>query len=152
MLQTIQPIRRNAKQAPAPKFVDPATIKERFYGLILAGHCLDPEFKHGDKMVIDKEGPLHVGCYAVFYYRPELVPPGVLPMSLKRLVTAMPPVTLPYQEHPESGVQFIIAVEQLNPPKRWVVRCADLLAVHRCLGRADDPAVKRRLEAERWRT
>ena len=56
--------RRKAKQASAPKFVDPATIETRFYGLIVRGACLEPKFKHGDTVVIDKEGPLHVGCYA----------------------------------------------------------------------------------------
>jgi hypothetical protein len=150
--QARKPIRRRAKQAPSPTFLDPAAIKERFYGLTLSGHCLDPVFRNGDKMVIDKEGQLHVGCYAVFYHRPELVPPGAIPMQLKRLVTAMPPVTLPYREHPESEVQFIIAVEQLNPPKRWVVKCTNLLAVHRCIGRAGDPEVERQLEVEGWRS
>ena len=151
MLQTTTPIRRKAKKALAPTFLDPAAIKTRFYRLQLSGDCLHPEFKHGDKVVIDKQGPLHAGCLAALYYRPELVPPGKLPISLKRLVTAMPPVPLPYREHPDSEVQFIIMVEQLNPPKRWVVECEDLLAVHQCVGRADDPEVQRRLQNEGWR-
>jgi hypothetical protein len=145
-------IRRNAKRTHAPsRVLDPATIKERFYGLLLRGNCLEPVLKNGDRIVVDREGPLHAGCFAVFYHRPELVPPGELPLALKRLVTAVPPVTFPYREHPASEVTPVIIVEQLNPAKRWVVRCSELLAVHHCLGSADDPEVLRKLEAEGWR-
>jgi hypothetical protein len=151
MLQTRKPIRRQSKRA-TPTLLDPATITTRFYGLNLKGSCLEPEFKDGDKVIIDKEGPLHAGCYAVFYYRPELVPPDRLPMQLKRLVTAMPShLTLPYREHPKSEITFVGGVEQLNPAKQWLVQCEDLLAVHHCLGLADDPEVLAKLAAEGWK-
>jgi hypothetical protein len=151
MLQSPKATRRKAKPAPAPKSVDPAKIETRFYGLIVRGDCLAPEFKDGDTVVVDKEGPLLRGCNAVFYHRPELVPPCEWPLTLKRLATAVPQeVTLPYREHPDSEVKFIVVVEQANPPKRWAVPCEDLLAVHHCLGRADDPAVKAKLAAEGW--
>lgn len=88
MPQATKPIRRNAKQAPAPKFFDPATIDTRFYGHLLTGHCLDPEFKEGDKVVFDREAQLENGCFACFYYRPELVRPGHLSVALKKLVIA----------------------------------------------------------------
>ena len=61
MLQTTKPIRRRSKQEPAPAFMDPATIKERFYGLTLKGDCLDPVFKNGGTLVVDREGLLEVG-------------------------------------------------------------------------------------------
>jgi hypothetical protein len=165
MLQTTKPIKAKGKPGPksvgttppirkgkqAASFLDPAKIATRFYSLLLKGHCLNPVFRDGDKVIVDKEGPLDGGCYAVFYYRPEIVPSGELPMQLKRLVTAMPPhLTLPFREHPKSELRFVIAVEQLNPAKRWMVFCEDLLAVHHCIGRADDPDVQAKLAAEGW--
>jgi hypothetical protein len=152
MLQANKPIRHPRTSRTSNRkaeLLDPATIETRFYGLVLRGDCLDPIFKDGDKLVIDKQGPLHAGCFAVFYYRPELVPPGELTLQLKRLVTAMPlHLTLPYREHPKSEIKFVVGVEQLNPAKQWIVECEDLLAVHHCLGRVDDPKVQARLQEE----
>ena len=44
-----------------------------------SGDCLEPVFKDGDKMEVDKEGALLAGDYVVFYHRPQIVPPSVLP-------------------------------------------------------------------------
>ena len=151
MLQTTKPIRRRSKQESAPAFLDPATIKERFYGLTLKGDCLDPVFKDGVVIVVDRDGPPEVGCFAVFYYRPELVPPGFISPAIKRLVTAVPPLKLPYKLAPDSDCCPIIMVEQLKPAKRWWVSCDHLLAVHRCVGSASDPEVLNMLAAEGWR-
>lgn len=102
-------------------------------------------------MVFDREAPVRNGDFANFFYRREVVKPGQLSIALKKLVIAPPPfVTFPWKDHPESEVVPVIIVEQLNPARRWSVRCADLLAVHRCLGHADDPAVKEALKAEGW--
>jgi len=89
-LETAKPIRRRSKQEPTP-FLDPATIKERFYGLKLSGHCLHPVFKNGDKVIFDREAPLVNGCFGNFFYRPELVKPGQLSIALKKLIFAPPP-------------------------------------------------------------
>src|ERR1051325_10029382 len=84
MLQTSKPIRRT--KYPAPSFFDPASITTRFYGHKLVGHCLDPVFKDGDMVVFDSEAELENGCFAVCYYRPELVKLGHHSALLKRLV------------------------------------------------------------------
>jgi len=119
---------------------------------MLSGDCLDPAFTHDDKIVLDIEAALDAGCYACLYCRPELVKPGLLAIALKRLVTPVPDhVRFPYREHPDSEVTQIIIVEQHNPPKRWVVECEWLLAVHRCIGRLTDPNVRAQLEAEGYR-
>jgi len=119
---------------------------------MLSGDCLDPAFTHDDKIVLDIEAALDAGCYACLYCRPELVKPGRLAIALKRLVTPVPDhVWFPYRERPDSEVTQIIIVEQHNPPKRWVVECEWLLAVHRCIGRLTDPNVRAQLEAEGYR-
>ena len=143
-----------AKRHPAAdlNFIDPASITTRFYGMVLAGTCLQPEYMDGDTVIFDREAPLENGCFANFFYRPELAAPGHRSVALKRLVFAPRPfVTFPWRDHPNSTVTPIIIVEQFNPQQQWSVRCADLLAVHRCLGRATDAAVKKLLKAEGWK-
>src|SRR5688572_7716037 len=109
MLQATKPLQRHAKKKPAPNFLDPATIETRFYGHLLTGHCLEPEFKNGDKVVFDQEAALENGCFACFYYRPELVKPGHLAIALKKLVFAPPFfVKFPHKDHPNSDVVPVI--------------------------------------------
>ena len=150
MLQSTKPIRRKSKSEPT--FLDPASIDTRFYGLQLTGNCLDPEFKDGDLVVFDRDAKIEAGCFANFFYRAEVVPPGQLSVALKRVVFAPPPfVKLPFRDHPDSTVIPLVIVEQFNPARQWSIRMSDLLAVHRCLGSASDPSVIAVLEAEGWR-
>ena len=103
MLQSAKPrVRYNERQLPeGQRFLDPATIQHRFYGMILTGGCLHPTFKDGEKVIFDQEAKVENGCFANFYYRPELVKPGMLGVALKKLIFAPPPwVTFPWQEHP----------------------------------------------------
>ncbi|MGI9403965.1 MAG: hypothetical protein ACR2OF_05605 [Hyphomicrobium sp.] len=112
---------------------------------------MEPEFKHGDAVVFDREAPLENGCMANFFYRREVVRPGQLSVALKRLFMAPPPfVTFPWKDHPKSEVVPVIIAEQLKPFRQFTVRCRDLLAVHRCLGRTGDPAVQETLKAAGW--
>jgi hypothetical protein len=142
MLQTSKPIRRT--KYPAPSFFDPASITTRFYGHKLVGHCLDPVFKDGDMVVFDSEAELENGCFAVCYYRPELVKLGHHSALLKRLVFAPSKwVKFPWRDHPKAEIIPIIIVEQFNPRQQ-------VLAIHRCLGSANDPEVRATLEAEGW--
>src|SRR4029079_12332721 len=120
---------------------------------MLSGDCLDPAFTHDDKIVLDIEAALDAGCYACLYCRPELVKPGRLAIALKRLVTPVPDHvrgfrtgSTPSQRSPKSS-----SLSSHNPPKRWVVECEWLLAVHRCIGRLTDPNVRAQLEAEGYR-
>src|SRR5687767_13562563 len=134
-LQSAKPIRRSRRPAIEEQgFLDPATIATRFYRMILKGDCMHLTFKDGEKVVFDREGTVENGCFANFYYRPELVKPGMLGVALKKLIFAPPPwVTFPWKEHPDSTVHAIMIVEQFNPRQQWSVGCDTLLAVHRCL-------------------
>jgi hypothetical protein len=51
-----------------PPYLDPATLP-RFYGLRLVGDCMEPDYTHGEKVIFDKEGPLHRCDDAVFFFR-----------------------------------------------------------------------------------
>lgn len=106
MLQPAKPAQADEpRYTEEQRFLDPATIKERFYGLKLSGTCLEPEFKDGELVVFDREAPVSNGCFANFFYRPEVVKPGHLSIALKKLVIAPPPfVTLPWQDNPASEV------------------------------------------------
>jgi hypothetical protein len=145
-------VRYNERQLPeGQRFLDPAKIEHRFYGMILTGSCLDPVFKDGETVVFDREAPLENGCFANFFYRPELVPQGELGVALKKLVFAPPPwVTFPWSEHPDSTAHAIMLVEQFSPRQQWSIRCDMLLAVHRCIGLKDSPEVDAYIARE-WR-
>jgi hypothetical protein len=145
-------VRYNERQLPeGQRFLDPAKIERRFYGMILTGTGLDPVFKDGETVVFDREAPLENGCFANFFYRPELVPPGQLGVGLKLLLVAPPPfVTFPWNDHPESTVLPVMIVQQLNPPEQWSIRCDMLLAVRRCIGLKDSPEVDAYIMRE-WR-
>jgi hypothetical protein len=121
--------------------------------MIVSGSCLEPVFKDGDEVVFDQSAPVEGGCFACFYYRQALLKPGQPAIALKRLVLGIDPsVKFPWKDNPKSDVVPVIIVEQFNPRTQWSVRCSELLAVHRCIGAADDPAVQAILNAEGWRT
>jgi hypothetical protein len=78
--------------------------------------------------------PAKAGDLAVIYFKPGREIGGQSAM-LKRLVMAPPKyVTFPFREHPRSEVHALVILEMAHPPKRFVVECQDLLAIHKCLG------------------
>ena len=150
MLQTAKTIVRD--KPVRRRFLDPATITHRFYGMVLKGHCLDPIYKDGETVVFDREAKVENGCFANFYYRREAMKPGHLNVALKKLVIAPPYfIKLPWEDNPNSTVVPVIIVEQMNPKGQWSVLCRDLLAVHRCIGRVGDPEVEAYLDRE-WQS
>ena len=124
--------RTRAKTSPlAP--LNPDTLPDR-YILHCRGNCMMPEVQDGAPILVDKRQTAQAGDLAVIYFKPGHEIAGQLSM-LKRLVMAPPPyVTLPYKEHPRSDVRAVVILEMANPPRRFVVECQDLLAIHRCLG------------------
>jgi hypothetical protein len=51
-------------------------------------------------------------------------------------VTNIPPgMTFPYQDNPKSEVHPVLVLELTNPARRFYVRCSELLAVHKCVGK-----------------
>jgi hypothetical protein len=96
---------------------------------------MQPLFKNGTQVIADKTVPVKNGDVAVLIYRPEYVPAGLHQASLKRVVMAPPPyVKFPFREHAKSEVKAIVILEQLNPPKQFMIGCDQLLAVHKVVG------------------
>ena len=121
--------------------LDPERLPDR-YAMICQGKCLEPLYMDGSVLVFDKQQPLHTGDFVLLFRRPELVKPGDCQGIVKRLASELPErVKFPHKEHPESTALAVLLVEQLNPRRQFVVRCGELLAVHKCLGLA--PAGKR---------
>jgi hypothetical protein len=139
--------RRKARKS-RQEFLDLASFP-RFYGMRISGDCMEPDYPNGDVLVFDKEGPLQAGDDAIFIFRPEILVPGEIQSACKRLVTAIPNfVTFPWRDNPKSDVVPVIIAEQLNPPKRYVIACHKLLAVHRCIGLKSDVEARWRAEDE----
>ena len=126
---------------PVP--LDPNELPE-IYGMMISGDCLLPEIEDGAVMKFSKSEPYKPGDFVLVYRRPELVKPGALPGMLKRLVVAPPPwVTFPYRENPKSELRALLIAEQLNPRAQFAIPCADLVAVHKCLGRCEPDEMAR---------
>jgi hypothetical protein len=100
--------------------------------------------------MFSKVEPSEPGAFVALWFRPEFVQPGHLQSIVKRLVMAPPGfVTFPWLDHPENDIQPVILTEMLNPQQQFVVRCNQLLAIHRCLGKlAPDIATARVTDAE----
>ena len=64
---------------------------------------MEPLLKNGAKIVVDREAPCLCGDLPLIYHRPELVPAGELPLSVKQLVTTLPD-SVRWKDHPESEI------------------------------------------------
>jgi hypothetical protein len=124
------------RSAPAQALpaIDPEQLPD-LYCLKLAGDCLEPVIPDRATVMIKKSETFDVGDVVVIWFRPELIAPGKPQSSLKRITMNAPPwVKFPYKDHPESDVQALIMVEQLNPPTGYRLRCADIIAIHKAIG------------------
>jgi hypothetical protein len=114
--------------------VNPAELPE-LYCLKLDGDCLEPVIPDRAAVMIKKSETFDVGDVVVIWFRAEAVPAGAPRSWLKRITMNAPPwVKFPYKDHPESEVQALIMVEQLNPPTGYRLRCADIIAIHKAVG------------------
>ena len=121
---------KQPKQAVQP-FLDPATLPDE-YAMRVTGNCMAPQIKDGAQAVFSKVEKPKPGDLVILYFRPELVAPGSLPASIKRLVLAPPSyVKFPWREHPDSTVHALVICEQTNPPRQYHFKCENLLAIHK---------------------
>ena len=106
------------------------------YAMPVIGDCLAPEIQDGAVIIVDRTVPYAPGDLVVLFRRPVEV--GGQPRAMvKRLVMAPPSwVSFPWQDHPQSDVLALVIVEMLNPKRRIVMRCADILGIHKCVGPA----------------
>ena len=143
-------VRANARTMPAAKPArvvgkalpdDLAHLPDR-YAMPVIGDCLAPEIPDGALVIVDRTEPYKPGDLVVLFRRP--VEPGGQPRAMvKRLLMAPPSwVSFPWQDHPQSDVLALVIVEMLNPKRRLVMRCADILGIHKCLGPAPAGATR----------
>jgi hypothetical protein len=133
--QHTPPRARKHQPAPvAPEIIDPNDLPDE-YGMIVRGDCLEPMIGDGYVAGFSKSQPFKPGDFVVMFLKPELALPGRHQCAIKRLVMAPPPwVTFPWTENPKSEIQALVICEQLNPQGQFATKCADLLAIHRCIG------------------
>jgi hypothetical protein len=104
------------------------------------GHCMEPEIANGTLLVFERDGVAKRGDFVGLWFRPGKAPSGAIEGRwLKRLVIDAPDVGYPYETPSASQVTPIIVVEQLNLPRRYTIRCEDLLSVIPVIGRGQDP-------------
>ena len=111
------------------------------YAMPVIGDCLAPEIPDGALVVVDKTAPYKVGDLVIVFRRGASL--GDQPRAMvKRLLMAPPPwvKAFPFRDHPQSDVHALMMLEQINPRGHFTVRCADVLAIHRCFGVAPDGA------------
>jgi hypothetical protein len=126
---------RSRPAAPlAPQILNPDDLPD-LYAMVVKGDCLAPTI--GDSYIagFSKSEPIEPNDFVILFLRPELVLPGRHQCAIKRLVLAPPRwVTFPYVENPASEVQALVITEQLNPHHSMATKCADLIAIHKCIG------------------
>lgn len=106
-------------------YVDPADMPD-LYALTGKGTCMEPLFYDGDTLVGDKrDAPKPGDTVLVFFHRDVALRYG-MPGWVKRLVHVWP----------VAGEDDLITLEQINPPKRYVVPASHIVAMHKCVGKA----------------
>lgn len=124
-----------ARSAPKPDIPFYEAVFPELYAMKLSGDCLAPELMDGDEVKFSSVESPAVGDFCIFIMRPELVRPGGMQCIIKRMVMAPPPyVTLPFRENPKSEVHALVVAEQLNPRRQYVIKCENLLAIHKFVG------------------
>jgi hypothetical protein len=103
--QPMFPPPKRRPNPPARPLVDVDSFPD-VYSLCLEGDCLAPLIPDGASVVLQKSAVYTVGG-------PEFVRPGLYQGWLKRVRMAAPPWVkkYPYNDHPESDVGAVIALE-----------------------------------------
>lgn len=145
-------VRANARTLPKARrpvptgkdFVDDVSYLPDRYAMPVFGDCLEPEIHSGAVLLFDKTQPYKVGDLVVVFRRHEATPEGQFQAMVKRLIMAPPHwvTAFPFNDHPQSDVLAIVGLEMLNPRRRFTMRCADILGIHKCLGVAS-PEMRR---------
>ncbi len=127
-------------------FIHPDTMPDQ-YALIGVGDCMAPLIADGTLVVFDKRPEPRPGDIVGLVLTREAAKRWGVPGLLKRLALALPPSDL-------RGVQGLVVVDQINPPRRYCIPTADILAVHKAIGTAEsDGAGQARFlptKAEAW--
>lgn len=129
---------RNAKPLPAREtqgiaaemaaqfpYIDPADMPD-LYAITGKGRCMEPLFNDGSLLVGSKREKAKPGDTVIVFFRREIAPRYGMPGWVKRLVHVWP----------AAGEDDLITLEQLNPPRRYIVPASHVAAMHKCVGTA----------------
>lgn len=121
--------------ASPPPFIDPADMPD-IYAVPGVGTCMEPRVPNGQLLAFDKRIAPEPGDIVVLFFHQHHAARYGAPGWVKRLVIGPPP----------AGFRGVIAVEQLNPPRQYLVPTAHVAAIHRCIGfAAADPSGRAQL-------
>lgn len=99
----------------------------RAYAMNTEGNCLEPEYYAGDTVICDPDQPPSAGDFVAVWWKG-----GERQPQIKRLVFGLPEQRL---WDMRGDGQFMLTVEQLNPPKDlWAPLCK-VEAVHKVIHR-----------------
>jgi len=104
------------------------------YAMGTDGDCMMPEILNGQKILVLKGEEIRRGDTVCIWLRNPTHPKGYSALVKKMAMLPPPHVQFPYEEHPESEVQALFFVEQINPPRTYRIPCEQVLALHKVIG------------------
>lgn len=113
-------------------FIHPDDMPD-LYALIGTGTCMEPVVVDRALMAFDKtKAPRPGDIVSLIFTRQYAAKVGV-PGMVKRLALGLPPSGVR-----QAGLAWAIIAEQINPPRQYSFRSTDVLAVHKCVGFAEN--------------
>lgn len=124
-------------RTPSPPVADPLAFLPDRYALSVSGTCLEPEVYEGDVLLFDRTERYERGDLVAVFRRVDANSGNPFRAEVKRLIMGPPSwVKFPWSDHPDSDVLALVGLEMNNPRRRFALRCADILGIHKCLGAA----------------
>ena len=111
-------------------FIHPDDMPNQ-YALKGVGDCMVPVLQDGELMVCDKRREPVPGDTVALIFTREVARKWGVSGLVKKLAMALPPWDL------AGDACGLIVVDQLNPPRRYVIPTTDVLAVHMVIGIAE---------------
>lgn len=118
-----------APKLPEMPFVHPDDMPD-LYCLTGVGTCMEPLILDGALVACDKRETPRRGDIVVLTFTREAARRHGFPGMVKRLTKNLLP----------GGFDYLVEVEQLNPPRRLGYWSSELLAVHKMIGIAEHHA------------
>jgi phage repressor protein C with HTH and peptisase S24 domain len=115
-----------AFKQPAPlPYIDPVDMPD-LYAIHGVGNCMVPLYQDGALLVGDKREQPEPGEVVLIHFTRAAARRYGVPGWVKRLVHVWP----------IEGQETLFTVEQLNPPRRYIVAQGDVAAMHKVVGTA----------------
>jgi phage repressor protein C with HTH and peptisase S24 domain len=113
------------KSNAALPYIDPADMPD-LYAVTGYGRCMEPLYYDGSLLVGDKRENAESGDIVIVYFHRDIAQRYGVPGWIKRLAHVWP----------LNGEETLFTLEQLNPPRRYIVPAGHIAAMHKCVGTA----------------